>query len=476
MSSSNNKDKDEIGDQMQEVMELMTKRGRGEATNAQVEMAVNKILSDMGTVPPPPSFSTNNETSNNIEKKRVSSASATAHPRHQPQKSMKKIKADTDDYDDDDDEDQKPKSTTAASSKKKTDDPDTDNSNDEDFDEDEDDNGDDDDNDEQEQDEAYKEQISLIPMGKHGAQMMTTFGDGPRPTPKTVSAALLGTRQCLQVALLDARALRRQEALTYAQARQSLDTTKKSASTESSVDPQMLYRAFSGYDKLGHSPKCGFDIEQLQHLFPEEMTAYLRWKTMHSAYQESSAEDKTKITEGDQEEDSGDKADAAAADEEEEATEETNMNSSTTVAAVLGGHLNERAAQFDLRTERMKRDWYIKFAKVRQGSFLPRGIRHRKTAQEKQWEKNRKPLRGRAPGGVWETMSSTSVQFLHWLGFDPPAMPPPNEETTQALAFLGYDMLGKLVEKVGRLLFYFTLLCWLLRLESCRPCVSLPIF
>jgi hypothetical protein len=39
--------------------------------------------------------------------------------------------------------------------------------------------------------------------------------------------------------------------------------------------------------------------------------------------------------------------------------------------------------------------------------------------------------------------------FLHWVGFDPTsALSPPNEETTQALAFLAHDFFGKIVEKV----------------------------
>jgi hypothetical protein len=38
-------------------------------------------------------------------------------------------------------------------------------------------------------------------------------------------------------------------------------------------------------------------------------------------------------------------------------------------------------------------------------------------------------------------MSANSVRFWHWLGFEPPAIYPPNEETTQALAFLGYDII-----------------------------------
>jgi len=49
--------------------------------------------------------------------------------------------------------------------------------------------------------------------------------------------------------------------------------------------------------------------------------------------------------------------------------------------------------------------------------------------------------------GEWENISSKAVRFLHWLGFDPPNLYPPDEETTQALAFLAYDRLGRIVEK-----------------------------
>jgi hypothetical protein len=39
---------------------------------------------------------------------------------------------------------------------------------------------------------------------------------------------------------------------------------------------------------------------------------------------------------------------------------------------------------------------------------------------------------------------------LHWVGFDlASALSPPNEPTTQALGFLAYDFVGKIVEKVN---------------------------
>lgn len=44
------------------------------------------------------------------------------------------------------------------------------------------------------------------------------------------------------------------------------------------VDPAMIFRAVSGYDPLSYDTKVGFDISQLEILFPEEMHAYKRWE------------------------------------------------------------------------------------------------------------------------------------------------------------------------------------------------------
>ena len=40
------------------------------------------------------------------------------------------------------------------------------------------------------------------------------------------------------------------------------------------ADASLLYRAIQRHDKLISNPKCGFDIEELQQLFPEEINAY----------------------------------------------------------------------------------------------------------------------------------------------------------------------------------------------------------
>ena len=281
--------------------------------------------------------------------------------------------------------------------------------------------------------------LDRIPLGKAGAKMMVTFGDGPTPKPQAVERALLGARQCLQMAIKDARALRRQQKEEYLKARKvailstkqgKLKGGEKIQPNEQSAGTDMMYRAMEGYDKLAYDPKCGFDVEQLRQLFPEEIRAFNRWKEMRNDYQKSS-------------EDTGVETPARANGEE------IDSKKVDTDIPVAEGHLEERAAQFDVRTDQMKDDWYLKFSEVRRGSFLPRKA-GMKNAEERQWDqKRKKDARGRPKGGNWESMSATSVRFLHWVGFDPrTALPPPTDEVTEALAFLAYDFMGRIVEKV----------------------------
>jgi len=113
-----------------------------------------------------------------------------------------------------------------------------------------------------------------------------------------------------------------------------------------------------------------------------------------------------------------------------------------------GGHLEDRLAQFDVRTATMKKEWYETFSEVRRGSFLSK----KHTSEDIQWNKKRKERlkkRGRKKIDVtWESLPASHVQFLHWIGFDyRSGLPLPNEETTQELGFLGYDFMGKIVEK-----------------------------
>ena len=153
---------------------------------------------------------------------------------------------------------------------------------------------------------------------------------------------------------------------------------------------------------------------------------------MHEEYSESKAQEKEKL-----------------AEEEEEAgstTKEDKIDDAMEDAD--GGHMEERASHFDFRTSRMKSDWYIAYSKVRQGSFLPSTARVRRDEREVQWDKLRKKAgRGRHFAGSWERISGRSIRFLHWLGFDPPNLYPPDEDVTHALAFLAYDRLGRIVEK-----------------------------
>ena len=145
----------------------------------------------------------------------------------------------------------------------------------------------------------HKEQLTMdlnetwkkledIPLGRIGAKMMVTFGDNVDTDPQALTAALHGTRLCLQNAIKDARALRRKMKHDYNRAKVMVNLHKakrKERSTlreeadvplSDNVDPNMLFKAIDGYDKITFDPKCGFDATQLEKLFPEEMNAYRR--------------------------------------------------------------------------------------------------------------------------------------------------------------------------------------------------------
>ena len=88
----------------------------------------------------------------------------------------------------------------------------------------------------------------------------------------------------------------------------------------------------------------------------------------------------------------------------------------------------------------------------------PGGGGGREAAAATAWrgEAPRAAKRGRprlaAARASWSALPPASIIFLHWIGFDPrSALSPPNEETTQALGFLAYDLFGKIVEKVRRI-------------------------
>jgi hypothetical protein len=208
-------------------------------------------------------------------------------------------------------------------------------------------------------------QLEDIPLGYQGAKMMVTFGDGKQPHPNAVALVLLGTRRCLQYAIKDARALRRQQRRDFLKARQETslnmrkderdklqamyfgataaaannhnhNSTKRSSTSTSQTQTQsselllnqtgtaragagdhatadadassslsaapntstynnysnqttalatagscsadMMFRVCSGYDPLSFDLKSGFEVAQLETLFPEEMNAYRRWE------------------------------------------------------------------------------------------------------------------------------------------------------------------------------------------------------
>lgn len=302
-------------------------------------------------------------------------------------------------------------------------------------------------------DSTRNEKLEETPFGKMGERMLVTFGDGPKPHLDVITSALLGTRSCLQRAILDARALHRNMKEQWQQARavavmhrnNSAKQIKKTSPVESAVtktsvgDSELSFRALGGIDQLRFDTPCGFNIDQLQKLFPEEMSAYQRWKKMHKAYTDNSGDDVKQINYDDDDNDSNNC--------KKQSTEEDGDDDG---AIDYCGRLTRRLANFDARTNEMGDDSYLKFADNRRGSFLSRQL-GRDSAEIKEWKENQKPKkRGRPKQRTnWQHLHHSSVLFLHWIGFDQrSALPPPNEETTQALGFLAYDFFGKIVEKV----------------------------
>ena len=478
---------------MEGVLQLLNGRMEGQVSTTQVESAVSDLLDAIGARK---NVSPKNKSSNDNTKKRAAIARQTNEP--QPSSSIQEDVGNYDDSSDDGNDDpekepEKKKSRIGDNSSESSLKQSRDNEKDSkastvpsgfaDI-------------------EEYRDAISQIPMGKEAASMMTTFGDGLNPLPDTLELALMGTRKALQVSIMDARKVRRRLQKDYREAQsivtkytpkkfkntdksnptvaaaaawaleqqqQSASPPKKgntsspiatpSESNENSdgesgdesdnnetiasttpfkntqpiansVDPRLVYRALAeGTDKLSYAHKCGFHIEELAHLYPEEMRAYQRWNEMHEEYSESKADEGNTENKEDDDASHTIKVDRKVENEPD------------------GGHLRERAANFDYRTDKMKHDWYVEYAKVRQGSFLPSSRRVRRSKTEIEWDRLRKIKRGRHAAGEWENISGRAVRFLHWLGFDPPNLYPPDEETTQALAFLAYDRFGRIVEK-----------------------------
>lgn len=275
------------------------------------------------------------------------------------------------------------------------------------------------------------EELENIPLGRQGSKMMIIYGDGPHPKPASVSAALLGVRQCLHQAIKEARALRRKMRMEYDQAKSILDkhgAVDVDGVESQEVDPNMYFKALIGRDRKGIMEiGCGFDMTQLKTLFPEEMREFQRWKTMHEEYVNST---ETEI-------------------------EATHKNASSK-HATAPGHLRNRLAQFDIRTDNMKSDSYLNFAELRRHGFLSRALAPEgaSTWNKIRLERPEDGSRRKRKVGTWEALNPASIQFLHWLGFDPnSSLPPPNEDTTNVLSFLAYDFMGKIVEKAVSLRF-----------------------
>jgi hypothetical protein len=189
----------------------------------------------------------------------------------------------------------------------------------------------------------------------------------------------------------------------------------------------------------------------------------MNWKKLRSEYEtKTKDESEAKSTKDTKDAEGVDDKDEDDDDEDEREKDQDSVEQDATAAddndknvndKEGGGHLLERAKQFDVRTDLMDQGWYISFSDIRKGSFLPRKVQQEGDVE---WEENRKNSSsdnrggGRKENGVWAHMTAKSARFLHWVGFDPTkGLPPPNEETTNALAFLGYDFMGRIVEKVN---------------------------
>jgi len=268
-------------------------------------------------------------------------------------------------------------------------------------------------------------QLDDIPLGRTGAKIMVTFGDNIHTNASSCSKALLYTRQCLQYAIKDARALRRQMKRDYNRAKGivNLHKAKKKerlhclkeecdAPRSNNVDPTMLFKAIGGYDKIVYDPKCGFDDTQLEKLFPEEMHAYKRWRSMHKAYTDSKNSDEqnksVKPKEGERDTTADADADAGGEKGEEDPQEASSKlkENDRNKQSQWGGHLNDRMEQFDARTERMKEEWYMTFSVVRQGSFLSKSY----SAEDRQWEKTRKEKNRGKRADKWQKLHEKYVQ------------------------------------------------------------------
>ena len=157
--------------QIDSLLQLVTARARGEVGNEEVEGAISQLLQQ-------PPTGTTATTANNL-------APATASARV----SEKAVIEDDDDYDDPGDDASHPKPSAGGGSRgtKRRRSGSSSSGNDDDNN-----GGGGDDGSENEIDQSKQwDELDAIPLGRQGAKMMVTFGDGRNPRPKTVEAALL---------------------------------------------------------------------------------------------------------------------------------------------------------------------------------------------------------------------------------------------------------------------------------------------
>ena len=158
--------------QIDSLLQLVTARARGEVGNEEVEGAISRLLQQQ------PPTGTTATTANNL-------APATASARV----SEKAVIEDDDDYDDPGDDASHPKPSAGGGSRgtKRRRSGSSSSGNDDDNN-----GGGGDDGSENEIDQSKQwDELDAIPLGRQGAKMMVTFGDGRNPRPKTVEAALL---------------------------------------------------------------------------------------------------------------------------------------------------------------------------------------------------------------------------------------------------------------------------------------------
>ena len=76
-----------------------------------------------------------------------------------------------------------------------------------------------------------------------------------------------------------ARAVAQMHRGAYATKEEMKKTTSGVQSSVAVMDSELSFRAMDGCaDGIRYDVGCGFDVSQLETLFPEEMGAYQRWK------------------------------------------------------------------------------------------------------------------------------------------------------------------------------------------------------